>query len=282
MSFKPWCCALLCAVMLASACSTTTRPAVESLGAVPEADAAAPAAPAAAAPDAVAACDGVVFMGQCAEKGSTVTFGQYPQAAQSPEPIQWIVLDIMPKAEVADGRILLLSKYVIDARPYHSEREAITWEECSLRAWLNGDFMEAAFGTDEKSQILLTHLENPDNPHTGINGGNPTNDNVFLLSLGDVLDKADDVSGSGRLFSGNRERRTTATTHAIENGVWVDTEQGTNGVCATGQCSARWWLRTPGYFEKSAQSVDRDGYGLTSSDVDGGSVGVRPAVWVRY
>ena len=66
--------------MLAPTCSSTTSQAtVES-----------PVAP-------TVSCDGALFNSQCVHKGDIVTFGSYPQAAETPEPIEWIVLDIVPK-----------------------------------------------------------------------------------------------------------------------------------------------------------------------------------------
>ena len=52
---------------------------------------------------------------QNAEVGSTVLFGVYPQGhitSEEKDPIEWLVLD-------RDGsRLLLISKYALDALPY--------------------------------------------------------------------------------------------------------------------------------------------------------------------
>lgn len=36
--------------------------------------------------------------------------------------------------------------------------EVITWEQCTLRAWLNGDFCNEAFTEEEKAAILVSDL----------------------------------------------------------------------------------------------------------------------------
>ena len=73
--------------------------------------------------------------------------------------------------------MLLLSKYVLDAKPYNTynylintsstnntSSTTITWEKCTLRTWLNGTFKTTAFSTSEQQQIALTHLDNPNTP----------------------------------------------------------------------------------------------------------------------
>ena len=268
--FKPYCFTLLCAVLLAPACSTTPQPAVES-----------PAVVAAAAP--AAACDGAVFQGKCVHKGDIVTFGKYPQANETPEPIEWIMLDVVPKTENADGRILLLSKYVLDAKPYNTEDVSITWENSTLRTWLNGTFKTTAFTTSEQQQIAQTPLENPNNPYYGTNGGNATSDYVFLLSLADALSQTNDVAGSGKYFSSDTERKALATKYAVDNGLYESTPSGVT-TCTNVQCSMPWWLRSPGHDTDIAAFVDGVGYVSDCFGYPVGytGIGVRPALWVKY
>ena len=94
--------------------------------------------------------------------GDIVTFGHYPQSASGNDstPIEWIVLE-------TDGNnnALLLSKCVLDCQPFHTDTPELewrdaTWETCSLRTWLNTDFMNTAFNVDEQQRIVLTTLDN--------------------------------------------------------------------------------------------------------------------------
>ena len=85
--------------------------------------------------------------------GDVVTFGHYEQdnnLDNGPEAIEWIVLDMQ------EGKALLLSKYGLDAIPYNTEYVNITWEQCTLRTWLNQDFLKTAFDEKEQSAILTT------------------------------------------------------------------------------------------------------------------------------
>lgn len=103
--------------------------------------------------------------------GDVVKFGVYPQSDagnKKDEEIEWQVLD------VKDGKALLISKRCIDNKPYNEEYEDVTWETCTLRKWLNNDFMDKAFGTTLVKYICKTDLENPDNPEYDTSGGNNT------------------------------------------------------------------------------------------------------------
>ena len=245
--------------------------------------AAANVAPVAVAPTAAKTetCDGVLFNSQCVHKGDTATFGKYPQATETPEPIEWLVLDI----DTSKGQMLLLSKYVLDAKPYNTYNNTsfttITWEKCTLRTWLNGTFKTTAFSTSEQQQIALTHLDNPNNQYYFTNGGNATNDYVFLLSLADALSQTSGVAGSGKYFSSDAERKAMATKYAIDNGADVS-KPSCATTCANIQCSTRWWLRSPGLDRLSAATVFSWGdvtHGGYNVDTD---IGVRPALWVKY
>ena len=138
------------------------------------------------------------------------------------------------------------------------------------RTWLNGTFKTTAFTPSEQQLIALTPLETPNNPSYGTNGGNATSDEVFLLALGDATNTA--------YFSNDAERKAMATKYAIDNGVYLS-----GSSCTNIQCSAHWWLRSPGLSSYDAAYVHRFGsvidygYSVVSTDF-----GVRPALWVKY
>ncbi len=91
----------------------------------------------------------------------------------------WRVLDVDREQETA----LLIADAQAAEKPYHEKGESITWEKCTLRAWLNGEYYEKTFSDAEKAAILATWHENPNNPQDGTAGGNPTTDRIFLLSI---------------------------------------------------------------------------------------------------
>ena len=90
--------------------------------------------------------------------GETIEFGNYPQDKDGTEkPIEWIVM----KKE--GNQVLLLSKYVLDAKPYNKEWEDVTWETSDIRQWLNNEFYTTAFNKAEKAKIQTSLIKNEDN-----------------------------------------------------------------------------------------------------------------------
>ena len=190
--------------------------------------------------------------------GSYIKFGTYEQdnnTSNGKEDIEWLVL------EVKDGKALVISKYAIDCKPYNTSYTDATWETCTLRKWLNNDFINATFSADEKDMIPTVTVSADKNPHCSTNPGNATQDQVFLLSITEV----------NKYFSSDGARRCKPTDYAVANGAYVSSF---NGNCW-------WWLRSPGGTQGCAACVFDDGYvDEYGSGVDGDSNAVRPALWI--
>ena len=223
-------------------------------------------------------CSTASFQGKCVHAGDTVTFGKYPQATHTPEPIEWIVLDVVPKAGGTDGRFLLLSKYVLDAKAYDTSHKDSsndiyrypTWAESDIRKWLNGsEFLSSAHFTDQELASIV-EVTNSTSDIGSNDGGADTRDKVFLLDREDALNWA--------YLPNDGARQAYATSYAKENGVSVGDRN-----CANVQCYAPWWLRSPGDDTYRAVSVRRDGsVGDYGDRVSSTFIGVRPALWVKY
>ena len=96
-----------------------------------------------------------------ADVGDIIEFGAYEQdneKSNGKEPIEWQVL------AKEDNKILVISKYALDAKPYNTEFENVTWETCTLRTWLNETFLDEAFSKAEKSMIQTTEVSADKNP----------------------------------------------------------------------------------------------------------------------
>lgn len=191
--------------------------------------------------------------------GSEITLGTYEQdadTANGTEAIEWYVVDVQ------ENRALLLSKYCLDAQFYNDGDTAITWEQCTLRAWLNGDFCNEAFTEEEKAAILVSDLKNPANPDYQIDGGANTSDKVFCLSLEEANQYFQD--GHPMLMG-------YPTEYTTQKGCYVSD---------SGNCW--WWLRSPGNADNTAAAIAYDGsineYGLKTRHETSNTV--RPAVWV--
>ena len=86
---------------------------------------------------------------ECSTKeadGEYLLLGKYPYEADGVKrPIKWLLLE-----KYGDGTALFISKYGLDIKRYNDSSEDVTWETCSLRRWLNGEFYNAAFNEYEK------------------------------------------------------------------------------------------------------------------------------------
>ena len=193
-----------------------------------------------------------------AKPGDTVLFGEYEQdnnTSNGKEDIAWLVL------EVKDGKALVVSKYALDCKQYNTSNTDVTWETCTLRKWLNNDFINAAFSSYEKAMIPTVTVSADKN---STNPGNATQDQVFLLS----------ITEANKYFGSDSARQCKPTDYAFANGAYVNS---VNGNCG-------WWLRSPGVTQYSAHSAayvhNSGGVYESGSDVDIGTSAVRPAMWI--
>ncbi len=225
-----------------------------------------------------------------------VIFGSYEQdgdTSNGPEPIEWEVLDD------SDGKMLLISRYILDCQPYNTKNTDVTWENCTLRNWLNTDFIKNAFSNVEQSHIVMANLSNPDNTYWGTAGGNDTKDRVFCLSVYEIKDlywfefwyETDQYGYSSMLT-------TSVTPHAEKKGAHSYTITHNDytlahddGGCGlkdmgyssdvVGRKSGWWWLRSPGGDSNYACNVDAVGHVGWLYTVDYDHYGVRPALYLE-
>ena len=115
--------------------------------------------------------------------GETVYYGSYERdndQENGQEEIEWIVLD------KKGDRALLLSKYGLDMREYNRAWTDVTWEESTLRGWLNSSFYYTAFTVQEAERIRESIVKAEDNKLYGTEAGSHTKDWVFLLNSSEV------------------------------------------------------------------------------------------------
>ena len=175
----------------------------------------------------------------------------------------WLVLE-----EQGEFSLLLNAK-VLEKRAYNITDEEVTWEICSLRDYLNNEFLDS-FNPEERSKI--THWENinDDNPWFDAKGGSNTTDMVFLLSLDEVVKYFGD---SGQLRDNPPSIKMWLNDPGYNKSRIAFDEKNTAVV---------WWLRSPGDTNRSAAAVMGNGFitpsGFAVSNDEGG---VRPAMWVN-
>lgn len=202
--------------------------------------------------------------------GDIITFGKYEQdnkKSNGKEDVEWIVL-------AREGsKVLVVSRYALDCQPYNKKKTDVTWEACSLRKWLNESFYESAFDEEEKSCIVKTDVPADKNPEYDTPAGNPTKDNVFLLSIAEF----------GKYFTSEKNLMCEGTPYCQARDK------------ATKATSFVWWLRTPGSSPKHALCITYysgntpvSNYGIfvdrvkeCTSMKEFGNSGVRPAMWLE-
>ena len=233
--------------------------------------------------------------------GDKVTFGTYPQSWYYPEypvlppespalgsvytfsdgtvamfngsnyniiePIEWRVL------ASEGGKLLLFAEKVLDVQQYYTALIGMTWENSSMRAFLNGgsgnpcgySFIGLAFNTAEKAAIQTTTVHTPDNVPDKTYGGNDTQDKLFLLSTEELGEYG--------------VTRVAAGTNFLGFGSGQD-----------GEASA-WFLRSPGQgikYDTGEEPPWSNSEGVMRVFSDGTLAhqgvnqldGVRPAMWV--
>lgn len=210
-----------------------------------------------------ALCTGAAFAADESENasnyeiGDIVTYGNYEQDgfySNGEETIEWIVI-----ARDRDNHALLLSRYCLDALPYNEDGGDVTWEDSSIRAWLNGEFLESAFGGDPNGFICTAECKTKDG-RSGTDGGENTTDRIFLLAVDEVT----------QYFPKESSRRAPVTEYAKEQGAEYDK----NG-------NGWWWLRTPGKTQDMAAGVHTaGGVNYDGRDVDRTDLCIRPALWL--
>ena len=177
------------------------------------------------------------------EPGSRLLFGSW-----AGERIEWQVI-----AKSQDS-LLLLSRDCLAFGPFSDCSANASWARSSLRAWLNGAFLEQAFSDSQRARIAPVTIPAAQR--------DPIVDRIFLLNRQDVLHR-------------------------------VPAELRQAGACAAAKrqlssflrekTSYTWWHRTHGSPGGSAAAVSGTGDELAAGvPVTVDTVGVRPALWLRF
>lgn len=181
--------------------------------------------------------------------GDIVTFGYCEQDNQidnGSESIEWIVYDIK------DGKALMMTKLILFNKSYgdYENEDCESWEDSSIRKWLNTEFYNSSFTEKEKKGIVPTKVSNEDLEET------ESEDKIFLFSYAEAKE-----------YLANSEYAVTSpTSYLLENDDFDIYDLNEYG-------HMEWWTRTPKVF------IDDYGYVHDRSAVIN-KHGIRPALWV--
>lgn len=191
--------------------------------------------------------------------GDIITLGHYEQDGNRDngrEVIEWRILKL-------DGdRALVVSQYGLANKPYNYSRKGTTydqtWENSTLRNWLNKEFFDDAFSAEEQ-QLIPTVMVNTKNPPKSARRSKSTQDRIFLLSETEAKD----------YFSSDEDRKLSPTAYVED---------------IYGSSYPSWFLRSSGQNSWGYvlfAGVDSDG--AIKSDGFYSSYGelIRPAFWLN-
>ena len=167
--------------------------------------------------------------------GDRVEFGFYHDHDTGRYGNEWQVL-------ARDGdRLLLITNTTVGMRKYNDSENDISWQNSTLRTWLNGEFMEDAFTDSQRDMVQTTDVTCDD--------GTVVQDRCYIISA----DEARELFQATEDWEINHDRTTTDN----------------------------WWLRSSSTDSEHKDigwmngSLFLDGYTPTST------CGVRVAVWVE-
>lgn len=150
---------------------------------------------------------------------------------------EWIVLDRQ------GSKALIITKDIVGEREYNETWKSVTWEDCTLRSWLNGGFLQQNFSLEERDRIEVTLVENNFKFKHEVKRGRDTQDKIFCLSIEEAR----------KYFRDNKARGV---------GSW-------------------WWLRSPGVSNYFVAGVNLKGRIFEDGQMIDNKKSVRPALWIN-
>lgn len=173
-----------------------------------------------------------------------LSFGRYPQGEQGETaPIVWKVL------QVQGGLAYLMSAKILDVQRVSGDQWNYRgWEHSELYAWLNEDFLQAAFRKVEQAAL---HVDE---------------------ALGRVsLPSAEDLQNKALGFGTDTSRRIAGTPYALtQRGLYSYTGRGYSPI----------WTRTPSQHTHAQRATKINGK-LGFIGVESDDLGVCPVIWLK-
>lgn len=183
--------------------------------------------------------------GYTAEQGHQyLLYGSYPQGEQSETaPIVWKVL------KMQNGLAYLMSEKILDVQRVSGDQWNYKgWEHSELYAWLNEDFLQAAFSREEQGAL---HKD----------------ETLGFVSLPGVEDLQDKALGFGTDLS----RRIYGTAYALtQRGLYSYSSRGYSPI----------WTRTPSR-QTHAQRATKINGKIGFIGVESDDLGVCPVIWLK-
>ena len=196
----------------------------------------------------------------------TISFGNYSQSKDdygiyTKGPVEWILV------YKDDTNALLMSKYIIDCKPYNNLKIVsdltFDWKSSTLRKWMNDEMYNEMFNDDEKKLLNISYLYNKDNS----NSGNYTKDHLFILNEQEIYHF---------LGKANKLKATKGTDYAIKlKGLLVQNSKN------------EWHNGNSGYLLRSLDNfltltaITSEGLFKREIPIDSEIYGIRPCIFIK-
>ena len=163
-------------------------------------------------------------------------------------PIKWRILK-----QTGDSALLLADR-MPDTHPFNDTYTDTSWSTCSLRRWLNSEFLSRAFTDSEMEAIVETDVKNAANYYFGTDCGPDTKDRVFILSESETFSSplAVEYGFSNSDSGSDPARRFRSTLYAKCRGAWWSPVERYRGV-------SFWFMRSIGYTKANVVYVGESG-----------------------
>ena len=210
------------------------------------------------------------------------------------EPIKWRVLKGDPKDP--NSEVLLLSESVLTAGAFKADSTTLSyqgqniyggnWENSDVRAFLNGEFYNAAFKSGEAGFIQKTTVDyskatiNKKYKKKSFSNGASCEDNVYLLSYADLTNEAYGWSKKNNKEEIKRVGKTTDYSKVMGAYSCLNQINAKDPTTKDEYDFTAWWLRSSADFADRASVVTGPG-AVGSVSVESKFIGIRPAITVK-
>lgn len=189
---------------------------------------------------------------------------------------KWLVM------YVYDKHALLLAQDIVAIQPYNQRDEEVTWENCSLRRWLNDEFYNESFSENERKLIrqVSPTIQKSATGSYDISGG--AGESAFPYNNGGYFD--DEPTDCIFLLSFRDITKQHFSFDWPIDGKWTIDDKYNSERRATynpDKDYKAWWLRDPGSTLNKATAIDANGAVQRGGIAVSSEIGVRPAIWIN-
>lgn len=169
----------------------------------------------------------------------------------------WLVL------ENKNGRLLVISMYVIDCKPFENTYIDKPWSKSTISFYVNNDYLNSVLSEKEIQRIVTVYINDKDELYFE-KTENSADNKLFFLS----------VNETKKYLKTEKSRMAPATQYAVSSSLWTIFDQ-----------YAYWWLRSQGR-QKADKYYVRDGNILSDNSTveiwNYQSFGIRPAMYIDF